>query len=122
MACLSVGTNDILFDWGAERFADNVATIVATVEVYAEKVVAPTIALALAGFPGTGTGFRRRARQANAVFERSGALVFSGSDLRGPRTMSPDRIHPTPAGQLILADRAAKVLGVVPAPSTVAEG
>ena len=51
--------------------------------------------LGLAGFPGTGAEFRRRAEQANSILERSGALVFSGSDLRGPRTMSPDRIHPT---------------------------
>jgi lysophospholipase L1-like esterase len=121
VACLSVGTNDILFDWDAERFADNVATIVATVETDGARVVAPTIPLTLAGFPGTGTEFRRRAGQANAVLERSGALVFSGGDLHGPRTMSPERIHPTPAGQLVLADRAAEVLGVVPVPSTLTD-
>jgi lysophospholipase L1-like esterase len=121
VACLTVGTNDILFDWDAERFADNLATIVAAARASAELVVTPTISLALAGFPGSGAAFRRGARQANAILEGSGALVFSGSDLRGPRTMSPDRIHPTVTGQLILADRAAEALGVTPLPSTLAE-
>ena len=121
VACLSVGTNDILFDWDAVRFSRNVATIVAAVEGSADKLVVPTISLGLAGFPGTGADFRQRAGQANSILERSGAVVFSGSDLQGPRTMSPDRIHPTVAGQLILADRAAKALGVAPLPSDLAE-
>ncbi len=120
VACLTVGTNDILFDWDAGRFADNVATIVRTAKESAEQVLTPTIALGLAGFPGTGAAFRRGVREANAILEGSGALVFAGSDLRGPRTMSPDRIHPTQTGQLILADRAAELLGVTPLPSTLA--
>jgi lysophospholipase L1-like esterase len=120
VACLTVGTNDILFDWHAERFADNLATIVAAATASAGHVVVPTINLALAGFPGSRAAFRQEAQQANAILEQSGALVFSGSDLRGPRTMSPDRIHPTVTGQLILADRAAEALGVRPLPSALA--
>jgi lysophospholipase L1-like esterase len=120
VACLTVGTNDILFDWDAGRFADNVAMIVAAAKDSAAQLVTPTITLALAGFPGTGAEFRRRVRAANAILDASGALVFVGSDLRGPRLMSPDRIHPTGTGQLVLADRAAAALGVTPLPSTLA--
>jgi hypothetical protein len=118
VACLTVGTNDILFGWDADAFADNVATIVAAAAETAERVVTPTISLGLAAFPGSGSEFRRRVRQANAVLTESAALVFSGSDLRGPRLMSADRIHPTAVGQLVLADRAAELLGVTPVPSS----
>jgi hypothetical protein len=118
VACLTVGTNDILFDWDADAFADNVSTIVAAAAETAERVVTPTISLGLAAFPGSGSEFRRRVRQANVILGESGALVFSGSDVRGPRLMSADRIHPTVAGQLVLADRAAELLGVTPVPSS----
>lgn len=120
VACLTVGTNDILFDWHVETFADNVAAVVGAVGESAERVVVPTISLALASFPGSGAAFRRRARQANEVLSESGALVVVGDDLRGPRLMGPDRIHPTLVGQLVLADRAAELLGVAPSPSSLA--
>jgi hypothetical protein len=118
VACLTVGTNDILFDWDADAFADNVATIVAAAAETADRVVTPTVSLGLAAFLGSGSEFRRRVRQGNSVLTGSGALVFSGSDLRGPRLMSADRIHPTVLGQLVLADRAAGLLGVTPVPSS----
>jgi len=120
VACLTVGTNDILFDWDAGAFADNLAAIVGTAGECAERVVAPTISLGLASFPGSGAVFRRRVQEANAVLGKSGALIFAGDDLRGPRLMGPDRIHPTLVGQLVLADRAAVLLGVAPVPSSLA--
>ncbi|MDQ4051633.1 MAG: SGNH/GDSL hydrolase family protein [Actinomycetota bacterium] len=119
VACLTVGTNDILFDWDPGEFADNLAAIVDAAKGSAERVVVPTISLGLASFPGSGAVFRRRVRQANAVLDESGALVFAGDDLRGPRLMGPDRIHPTLVGQLVLADRAAELLGVAPSPSSL---
>jgi hypothetical protein len=122
VACLTVGTNDILLDWDRDAFADNLATIVGAAKASADRVVAPTISLGLASFPGTGAEFRRRVVQANSVIHDSGVLVVSGSDLRGPRTMSADRIHPTATGQLVLADRAAELFGVSPLPSSLDEG
>ena len=121
VACLSVGINDILFDWDADRFAGNVAAIVGVAAEVAERVVTPTITLGLASFPGSAAEFRRRVRDANSVLSDSGALVFSGSDLRGPRFLDADRVHPTAAGQLVLADRAAQMLDVTPAPSSLAD-
>jgi lysophospholipase L1-like esterase len=120
VACLTGGTNDILFDWDPGAFADNLAVIVGAAAESAERVVIPTISLGLASFPGSGAQLRRRVREANAVLVESGALVFAGDDLRGPRLMGPDRIHPTLVGQLVLADRAAQLLGVAPLPSSLA--
>lgn len=121
VVCLSMGTNDIPFDWDVERFADDVAAILTAARSSAERVVTPTISLGLASFPGSGSEFGRRVRQANSVLNESGALVFSGSDLRGPRLLSADRIHPTAAGHLVLADRAAQLLDVTPAPSSLTD-
>lgn len=121
VACLSVGTNDILFDWDVERFTDNLAAIVSAAGESAERVVTSTISLGLASFPGSASEFGRRVRQANSVLSESGALVISGSDLRGPRLMGADRVHPTAAGQLVLADRAAQLLDVHPPPSSLTD-
>jgi hypothetical protein len=122
VACLTVGTNDILFDWDPDAFAVNLATIVRETAAVADRVVVPTISLGLAWFPGSGSRIRRRVVQANALIAGLDAVVITGSDLRGPRTLSPDRIHPTVTGQLLLADRAAERLGVTPLPSTLDEG
>ncbi len=120
VACLSVGSNDVLFDWDAEAYAARLSRIVATLGEAADRVVATTVSLALGGFPGGGTGLRRRAEEANAAIAASGATVIAGADLHGPRLMQADRIHPTQEGQLLLADRAATALGVAPLPSTFA--
>ena len=120
-ACLSVGTNDVLFDWDAAGFADRLGRIVEAVGASADRVVVPTISLSLARFPGGGPEFRRRVQEANTALAASGALVIRGDDLSGPRLLQPDRIHPTAEGQLLLADRAATALGVNPRPSSLAE-
>ena len=100
VACLSVGGNDVMFGWDADEFADNLATIVAAATASAERVVVQTISLGLASFPGSAAAFRRDARQANSIIRECGALVLAGDDLRGPRHLGADRIHPTLAGQL----------------------
>jgi lysophospholipase L1-like esterase len=121
VACLSIGTNDVLFDWDAEVYAERLGRIVAALGEAAEQVVAATVSLSLAGFPGGGSGIRRRAVEANAAIAASGATVIAGDDLHGPKLLQADRIHPTQQGQLLLADRAATALGVVPLPSTLAQ-
>ena len=120
VACLSIGTNDVLFDWDAAVYAERLSRIVTALGEAAEQVVAATVSLALAGFPGGGSGIRRRAEEANAAIAASGATVIAGHDLHGPRLLQADRIHPTREGQLLLADRAAAALGVVPLPSALA--
>ena len=121
VACLSIGTNDVLFDWDAERYGERLGRIVAALGEVSDRVVAATVSLSLAGFPGGGTGIRRRAEEANAAIAASGATVIVGDDLHGPRLLQADRVHPTQQGQLLLADRAAAALGVVPPPSSLAQ-
>jgi hypothetical protein len=121
VACLSVGGNDALFDWDATVFAERIGEIATALLASADRVVIPTISRSLAGFPGGGGEIRRRVVEANAVLAASGLTVFPGDDLHGPRLHQADRIHPTLEGQLFLADRAAEALGVIPAPSSLAE-
>jgi lysophospholipase L1-like esterase len=120
VACLSVGTNDVLFDWDAAAFEERLGRIVAGLQDAADRVVTATLSLSLARFPGGGSEFRRRVAEANAALCASGATVVAGDDLAGPRLLQPDRIHPTVEGQLLLADRAAAALGVTRAPSSLA--
>ena len=119
VACLSVGTNDVLFDWDAGLFARRLGEIAAVLRARADRVVVPTVSLSLARFRGGGTEFRRRVGEANAALVASGLVVIAGDDLGGPRLQQPDRIHPTAAGQLLLADRAAAALGVATVPSSL---
>jgi hypothetical protein len=122
LVLLTVGTNDVLFDWDPDRFAEDLGVIVGTAQQVADRVVTQTIPLGLRHFPGDGFALRRRIEQANASIEGSGALVVAGTDLRAPRTLMSDRIHPTTQGQLVLADRAAELLGIEPRPSSFHDG
>lgn len=122
IACLTVGTNDVLFEWQPNVFEENLKAIVTALHEHAEQVVAQTLSLGLAYFPGSGFEIRRRVAVANEILRASDALVVTGSDLRGRRTMSPDRIHPSVAGQISLADRAAELLGISPLPSSLHDG
>ncbi|MCW2766111.1 MAG: hypothetical protein JWO11_2070 [Nocardioides sp.] len=122
IACLTVGTNDVLFAWDPERFAADLAVIVGTAHERAGRVVTQSIPLGLHHFPGDGNAIRRRVEQANAILGASGDLVVVGEDLRAPLTLKSDRIHPTTRGQLLLADRAADLLAVEPRPSSFHDG
>lgn len=122
LACLTVGTNDALRDWSPEKFERNVAELVAGLRSHAEQVIAQTIPTSLAYYPGVGREVRRRVEAANEIIRSAGVLVTEGADLRGMPLMSPDRIHPAVAGQVLLADRAAEQLGIEPAPSTLFDG
>jgi hypothetical protein len=122
IACLAVGTNDVLRAWNPDRFAENLAVIVSAARDCADLVVTQTISLGLRQFPGGGSALRRRVERVNAIIESSGVLVVAGEDLRAPRTMAADRIHPSTQGQLLLADRAAQLLHIEPRPSSLHDG
>jgi len=122
VACLSVGTNDVLFGTDPGDFRERVGAIVAALRERADRVLVATVTRSLARFPGAGAGVARRVDDVNAVLAGCGATVVQGDDLHGPRLLQADRIHPTREGQLLLADRAAAALGVTPAPSTAAGG
>ncbi len=120
VACLSVGTNDVLFDWDADAFRERLDRTVTALRASADHVVTTSVTRSLGRFPGGGSELRTRVAEANAALRASGITVVAGEDLQGPRLLQADRIHPTPEGQLLLADRAAAALGVTPAPSSLA--
>lgn len=120
VACLSVGTNDVLFSWDRDAYAERLGRILTVLGPRADRVVAATVTLSLGGFPGSGRELRHRVQELNAVIRASGAVVVPGDDVTGPRLLQADRVHPTSQGQLLLADRAAAALGVEPAPSSLA--
>lgn len=63
---------------------------------------------------------------ANAIIrasaQRHGALVADLADFAGRALVIADAVHPTPLGQLEIADRAARALGATVAPSSLVPG
>jgi hypothetical protein len=63
-----------------------------------------------------------KVRDCNAIIRAApGATVVELDDLRPYAHLLPDAVHPHAVGQLEIADRAARALGVTPAPSTLRE-
>lgn len=120
VATIYAGVNDArspAFD--LERFRHDLGALFASVAPQATRVVTCTIPLDL-GRPRAGA---TKVLAANAVIhemaDRHGAAVADLVDLRGPTLVQPDAVHPTAAGQLEIADRAARVLALGPLPSTL---
>jgi lysophospholipase L1-like esterase len=103
---LYVGVNDVRdVDWDAARFERDLAQIVAAMTACCERVLVLTIPLDL-GLPPAGA----KVVEANAIVERHAPLVADLRDFTGPRWVWADRVHATAAGQVEIADRAARAL------------
>lgn len=126
LGLVTVGTNDVLFDWEPGQFEANLKTILAALTGACDRVLVQTVPLALSRFPGGGSVIRRRVEAANAILADVAAaqcvMVVDGSDLRGHKLMSVDRVHPSLLGQTTLADKAAEVLGLPVVPSSLHDG
>jgi hypothetical protein len=117
LALLYVGVNDARRpDWEPVAFAADLDAILQTLAPRAERLLTMTIPVDL-GRPRAGL----KVPVANAILERAaaryGAACADLSGLAGPRFVLPDAVHLTPRGQLEVADRAARALGVDPPPS-----
>ncbi|MEA2296473.1 MAG: hypothetical protein QOE86_4112 [Solirubrobacteraceae bacterium] len=119
LATVFVGANDarsVGFD--ANAFDADVATVVAALTAAAERLLVLTVPLDL-GRPPAG----RKVGVANEILRRhaaaAGAVVCSLDDLAGPHVMLPDAVHPTSAGMVEIADRAAAALGAPVRPSSL---
>jgi lysophospholipase L1-like esterase len=113
VGCLYVGVNDVRaigFDAGAFARAHRAAT--EALLTRRERVLTPTIPLDL-GRPRAGA----KVADANAAIRASGATVVELEDLRGWRHVLPDAVHPHAVGQLEIADRAARALGITTPPT-----
>jgi lysophospholipase L1-like esterase len=116
LATLFVGANDaraVGFD--AAAFDADVGAITDALDRAAERVLVLTVPVDL-GRPRAGADVVT----ANAALRRHaaarGAIVCALDDLRGPRFMLPDAVHPTSAGMVEIADRAAAALAAAGVP------
>jgi hypothetical protein len=120
LACVHVGTNDVRsVDWDPAPFTAALEEILGALAPRAARVCVATLPLDL-GRPPAGA----KVGQLNAIVRRlaegSGAVVVDLEDLRGWRLLFPDAVHPTALGQLEIAERAARALGISPGPSVIA--
>jgi lysophospholipase L1-like esterase len=113
---LYIGANDTRnLDWDAAAYARDLRLALRTLAARCDRVVVLTLPLDL-GLPPAGD----KVREANAAIEEEaapvGALVVDLRAFSGPRWVWADRVHATAAGQVEIADRAARALGA-PLPS-----
>jgi len=124
VGALSVGANDVLSGWSAPTFEANLFRIVAAMTGVCDRVLLQTIPAGLGRVFGA-PDFRGKVIVANGIIADVAAVhqscsVVDATDLAGSRLMSPDRVHPTDAGQAVLAGRAAEALGFALQPSPTA--
>lgn len=118
LAALYVGANDarsVSFD--ADRFEDDVREVVGGIERVASRVVVLTVPADLGRPPAGAVG------PVNSILRRMASkhTIVSLEDFGGWRHVLPDAVHPTALGQVEIADRVARALGVTPLPSEIAE-
>jgi len=120
LACVHVGTNDVRsVDWDAEAYERALERILAAVGPRAARVCVATLPLDL-GRPPAGDKVAALNAVVRARAAAHGAVVVELDDLRGWRLLFPDAVHPTALGQLEIAERAARALGIVPGPAVIA--
>jgi hypothetical protein len=120
LACVHVGTNDVRSaDWDPDVFAAALRDILTVCTQRARRTCVATIPLDL-GRPPAGP----KVAELNAIVRGAaatrGATVVGLDDLRGWRLLFPDAVHPTALGQLEIAERAARALGLGISPRALA--
>jgi lysophospholipase L1-like esterase len=110
IGCLYVGVNDARsVDWSAVAFEADLVTIAGALAANCERVLLCTVPHDL-GRPRAAP----KPAQAGAIVRRLawdiGAIVVDLDDLRRPRHVLPDAVHPTALGQVEIAERAAAAL------------
>jgi lysophospholipase L1-like esterase len=110
LGCLYVGVNDARsVDWSAAAFEADLRAIAGALAARCERVLLCTVPQDL-GRPRAAP----KPAQAGAIVRRVardiGAIVVDLDDLRGPRHVLPDAVHPTALGQVEIAERAAAAL------------
>ena len=113
---LYVGVNDVRsVDWDAAAYGCDLRAAAQALAERCERVLMATLPLDL-GLPPAG----EKVGEANAIVARvagaAGAAVADLRDFTGRAWVWADRVHATAAGQVEIADRAARALGA-PLPS-----
>ena len=121
VGALYVGVNDVRdTGWDPAAYERDLAAAADALAACADRVAMATIPLDL-GLPPAGA----KVEEANAIIERHaarhGAALADLRDFTGPRWVWADRVHATAAGQVEIADRAARALGAPLPTQTVVE-
>jgi lysophospholipase L1-like esterase len=110
IGCLYVGVNDARStDWSAVAFEADLRTIAGALAACCERVLLCTVPHDL-GRPRAAPKPAHAGAIIRRVAHETGATVVDLDDLRGPRLVLPDAVHPTALGQVEIAERAAAAL------------
>jgi lysophospholipase L1-like esterase len=121
VGCLHIGVNDVRSTaWDEDAFARDFTAALEALAGRCARTVALTIPLDL-GRPRAGAKVGDANRVIRGAAAATGAVVVALDDLRGPRAVLPDAVHPHAAGQVEIADRAARALEAPRLPSSLAE-
>jgi hypothetical protein len=120
IACVGVGTNDVRsVDWDPGPYTRAMSVLLDAVGAAAERVCVATIPLDL-GRPRAGA----KVPDLNAILRQAaqqrGFALVELEDFGGWRWWFPDAVHPTALGQLEIARRAARALGLARDPASLA--
>ena len=121
VGALTVGANDVLFDWDAERYDANLRAILEAMNASMRSGAGSDISARFPALSGLVAAASARpsslpTSMIRAAATELGAAIVDGGDLRG-QLLRPDRVHPSVRGQMVLADRAAAILGLDRRPS-----
>jgi lysophospholipase L1-like esterase len=120
LAALHVGANDArALHFDERRFEEATDRILEAMADHADRLLVLTIPTDL-GRPRAGADVITANTILEAHAASRGATLVSLEDLRGPAYMLPDAVHPTSAGMVEIADRAAAALGAPTRPSSLA--
>jgi hypothetical protein len=120
LAVLYAGVNDVRsYDWDAPAYERDLDTIAAGLAARAPRLLMLTLPLDL-GRPTCAPKPVEANAAVRRVAERHGAAIADLEDFGGWTLVLPDIVHPTPLGQLDMADRAARALGHTELPSALA--
>jgi hypothetical protein len=120
IACVGIGTNDVRsIDWDPARYTRALDTLLSAAGAAAQRVCVATVPLDL-GRPRAGA----KVADLNTIVRESarsqGFAVVELADFGGWRLWFPDAVHPTALGQLEIARRGARALGLGQDPAALA--
>ena len=117
VAALYAGVNDVrATDWDAAAYERDLDTIAAALAARCERLLVLTLPLDL-GRPPSAPKPAAAGAAVRRVAATHGAVVVELDDFGSWTTVLPDAVHPTPLGQVEIADRAARALGATMLPS-----
>lgn len=124
VGAVTVGANDLLYGWDADRFAGNVHTILSRLDEAAVRVVLTNLPVTFRRLPGADRSINAAVPIANGLLAKAavehGAVLVDVSDMTRAGWLRADKVHPTALGLQEIGRRAAVALGL-PDPGPVAD-